>query len=149
MAHKIWVFTTLGRTILTRAWRLRFIFVSLDWNFFQRNTSALQAFLIQDNNKTEALVDENKTTCPEMYSLSQNNKLCYFLAKIRIVGYDAYDAYETLLVNKTMAVEFCNFFSNGTLPYGEFLLFKDFLYFQFHCQIKSNWEYYNQKRCQQ
>ena len=89
----------------------------------------MQAFLIQDNNKTEALVDENKTTCPEMYSLSQNNKLCYFLAKIRIVGYDAYDAYETLLVNKTMAVEFCNFFSNGTLPYGKFLLLKYFSIF--------------------
>ena len=76
-------------------------------------------YVNQDANKTAALVDENVIKCPRMYSLSKNNKLCYFLAKTRdLVHFD----YVPLLVNKSQAVTFCNNFSNGTVPYGEFLL---------------------------
>ena len=85
---------------------------------FKRNISALQAYFIQDDDKTEAVVDGNEITCPKMYTLSQNNKLCYFLAKSRQEGSEYIGA---LLVNKTMAVSFCNFFSNGTIPYSKLL----------------------------
>jgi len=81
--------------------------------------TALYDYVNQDANKTAALVDENVIKCPRMYSLSKNNKLCYFLAKTRdLVHFD----YLPLLVNKSQAVTFCNNFSNGTVPYGEFLL---------------------------
>jgi len=79
--------------------------------------TALYDYLNQEANKTAALVDANQMQCPIMYSLSKNNKLCYFLAKTRL----RFD-YIALLMNKTTAVTFCNSFSNGTVPYGKFLL---------------------------
>ena len=81
--------------------------------------TALYNYANRRANKTAALVDGNKIKCPKMYSLSKNNELCYFLAKTRdLVHFD----YVPLLVNKSQAVTFCNNFSNGTVPYGEFLL---------------------------
>ena len=71
----------------------------------------------RQNNKTAALVDGIEIKCPKMYLLSDNKKLCYFLAKYRDLEHSDYLA---LLVNKTTAVTFCNSFSNGTLPYGKF-----------------------------
>ena len=79
--------------------------------------TALYDYLNQEANKTAALVDANQMKCPIMYSLSKNNELCYFLAKTRL----RFD-YIALLMNKTTAVTFCNSFSNGTIPYGKFLL---------------------------
>ena len=55
--------------------------------------------------------------CSEMYILSKDNKLCYFLAKTRVIG--IYNSIDALLVNKSEAVQFCKFHSNGTLPYGK------------------------------
>ena len=78
--------------------------------------SALYDYVNRHANKTAALVDRNEIKCPKMYSLSKNNKLCYFLAKYR----ERFD-YLALLVNKSEAVTFCNAFSNGTVPYGKFM----------------------------
>ena len=78
--------------------------------------SALDDYINRHANKTAALVDRNEIKCPKMYSLSKNNKLCYFLAKYR----ERFD-YLALLVNKSEAVTFCNAFSNGTVPYGKFM----------------------------
>jgi len=78
--------------------------------------SALDDYINRHANKTAALVDRNEIKCPKMYSLSKNNKLCYFLAKYR----ERFD-YLALLVNKSEAVTFCNAFSNGTVPYGKFI----------------------------
>ena len=108
---------------------------------FKRNNSALQAYFIQDDDKTEAVVDGNEITCPKMYTLSKDNKLCYFLAKTRQVGSEYI---EPLLVNKTMAVSFCNFFSNGTIPYGKSLLnifWRHLKSFQYLFQKKVSWKY--------
>ena len=79
--------------------------------------TALYDYLNQEANKTADLVDANQMKCPIMYSLSKKKKLCYFLAKYR----DLFE-YFPLLVNKTTAVTYCNSFSNGTVPYGKFLL---------------------------
>ena len=81
----------------------------------------------------------SSNACPEMYILSKDNKLCYSLAKIRVrgtysVGFRrVHSVIDALLVNKSEAVQFCKFHSNGTLPYGKLknplfftlLLFKD------------------------
>ena len=78
--------------------------------------TALFDYLNHGANTTTALADANGMKCPIMYSLSKDNKLCYFLAKTRI----RFD-YIPLLVNKTTAVAYCNSFSNGTVPYGKFM----------------------------
>ena len=86
----------------------------------------------------EQLIPSNKV-CPKMYILSKNNKLCYFIAKTRVKGTYSMGfrrvpySIDALLVNKSEAVQFCQFHSNGTLPYGKLknplfftlLLFKD------------------------
>ena len=67
----------------------------------------------------------SSNACPEMYILSKDNKLCYSLAKIRVrgtysVGFRrVHSVIDALLVNKSEAVQFCKFHSNGTLPYGK------------------------------
>ena len=78
--------------------------------------NALFRYVNRNANNTAALADRNKMKCPEMYSLSKNNKLCYFLAKYR----DRFE-YFPLLANKSEAVTFCNAFSSGTVPYGKFM----------------------------
>ena len=78
--------------------------------------TAVHNYANRHANKTAALVDRNEIKCPKMYSLSKNNKLCYFLAKTRYRS-----DYLPLLVNKSEAVAFCNAFSNGTVPYGKFM----------------------------
>ena len=72
---------------------------------------------------TEQLIPSSNG-CPEMYTLSKDNKLCYFIAKTHVkgatIGFRRLPyVIDALLVNKSDAVQFCKFHSNGTLPYGK------------------------------
>lgn len=66
----------------------------------------------------------SRNGCPEMYILSKDNKLCYFIAKTYVKGVTIGSrrlpySINAALVNKTDAVQICKFHSNGTLPYGK------------------------------
>jgi len=73
---------------------------------------------------TEQLISRSNV-CPKMYTLSKDNTLCYFIAKTRVKGTYSMGfrrvpySIDALLVNKSEAVQFCKFHSNGTLPYGK------------------------------
>ena len=72
---------------------------------------------------TEQLIP-SRNGCPEMYTLSKDNKLCYFIAKTYVKGATIGsrrlpDSIDAVLVNKSDAVQICKFHSNGTLPYGK------------------------------
>ena len=54
-------------------------------------------------------------TCPENYSLSKNNDLCYYY-----IRGNARDRNYLITMSKERAVSMCNMFSNGTLPYRKF-----------------------------
>ena len=62
---------------------------------------------------TEQLIP-SRNGCPEMYILSKDNKLCYFIAKTHVkgatIGFRRLPyVIDALLVNKSDAVQFCKF----------------------------------------